>query len=130
VKVAGDYEKVIAARHQMKAKILDAQAEAISTNALSQATATNLINLAISDRVNREINAFAQAALFTNQIPAFEAAPSVYKQRAYLDAYARATADARKYILLTTNAQEVFVVDLQDKIRADLLNGLSVTPKK
>ncbi|HET7624928.1 MAG TPA: protease modulator HflK [Verrucomicrobiae bacterium] len=130
VKVAGDYEKVIAARHQMKAKILDAQADAISTNALARATATNLINLAVSERVNREINAFAKAALFTNQVPAFEAAPSVYKQRAYLDAYARATANARKYILLTTNAQEVFQVDLQDKIRADLLNGLSVTPKK
>jgi hypothetical protein len=72
--------------------------------------------------------AFAQAALFTNQIPAFESAPSVYAQRAYLEAFARATANARKYVLLTTNTQDVLTFDLQDKIRDDLLN-LNVTPK-
>ena len=42
---------------------------------------------------------------------------------------ARATADARKYILLTTNTADVIVFDLQDKIREDLLN-LNVTPAK
>jgi regulator of protease activity HflC (stomatin/prohibitin superfamily) len=130
VKVAPDYEKVIGATHQKQARILAAQAEDIRTNALAQAEATNLINQASAQRVTREIGAFAQAALFTNQIPAFNAAPSVYMQRAYLEAFGRATATARKYILLTTNTQDVFVMDLQDKIRADLLGDLSVTPKK
>jgi membrane protease subunit HflK len=128
VKVAPDYEKVVGARHKKQAAILTARAEAVGTNALAQAQATNLINVALSERVNREINASSQAALFTNQIPAFEAAPSVYMQRAYLQAFARATAKARKYVLLTTNTENVFVMDLQDKIRADLLD-LSVTPE-
>lgn len=127
VNVATDYEKVVSARHQKQAMILAAQADGIRTNALSAAQATNIINRASSDRVTREISAFAQAALFTNQIPAFLAAPSVYPQRAYLDAFVRATANSRKYVLLTTNTQDVFVMDLQDKIRDDLLN-LSVTP--
>ena len=70
--------------------------------------------------------AFARAALFTNQIPAFEAAPSVYRQRLYEQAFAEATKDARKYVLLVTNTSDVIAFDLQDKIRADLLN-LSVT---
>ena len=66
--------------------------------------------------VAREIGALAQAALFTNQIPAFAAAPSVYAQRAYLQTFARATANARKYVLLTTNTHDVLTFDLQDSI--------------
>ena len=68
-------------------------------------------------REQLEISAFARAALFTNQIPAFEAAPSVYKQRAYFQTFADATANSRKYILLVTNTQDVFIFDLEDKIR-------------
>ena len=62
------------------------------------------------------------AALFTNQIPAFEAAPSVYEQRAYFQTFADATENARKYILLVTNTQDVVIFDLEDKIREDLLD--------
>ena len=60
--------------------------------------------------------------MFTNQIPAFEAAPSVYRQRAYFQSFAAATANARKYILLVTNTDDVVIFDLEDKIREDLLN--------
>ncbi|MBU6411158.1 MAG: hypothetical protein KGR98_12295, partial [Verrucomicrobia bacterium] len=57
---------------------------------------------------------------------AFDAAPSVYRQRAYFRMFADATANARKYILLATNTRDVVVFDLEDKIREDLLN-LNVT---
>ena len=103
VKVAPDYEKVVAAIQTKQAKILAARADDIRTNALAGAQATNILNKASAERTAREIGALAQAALFTNQIPAFEAAPSVYPERAYLQTFARATANARKYLLLTTN---------------------------
>jgi regulator of protease activity HflC (stomatin/prohibitin superfamily) len=122
MKVAGDYEKVVSASHQRQAKILAAQADSIHTNSVSEALSTNMINQAIADRVTREISAQAQAALFTNQIPAFNAAPSVYMDQAYLQMFARATGGRRKYVILTTNTHNVFVIDLQDKIREDLLN--------
>ena len=61
----------------------------------------------------------------------FRAAPSVYAQRAYLETFARATANARKYVLLTTNTHDVLTFDLQDKIRADILSDIAVPqPKK
>jgi hypothetical protein len=101
----------------------------VKTNALAEAAATNILNQAVAERVTREIGALAQAALFTNQIPAFEAAPTVYGERAYLQMFGRATAAARKYIVLTTNTQDIVSFDLQDKIREDLLN-LSVPAKK
>ena len=124
--VAATYEKVVGAEQTRLAKILDAEAAAIRTNALAGAQAFTLTNVADADRIQKVSSAFARAALFTNQIPAFEAAPAVYRQRLYLKNFAAATKNARKYVLLVTNTQDVIWLDLEDKIRDDLLN-LSIT---
>jgi regulator of protease activity HflC (stomatin/prohibitin superfamily) len=121
-KVAGDYEKVVAAEQTREAAILNAQAQAIRTNALAGASAFATTNVAAATRQRLEVEAFARAALFTNQIPAFEAAPSVYRQRAYFQTFASATANARKYVLLVTNTQDIVIFDLEDKISEDMLN--------
>jgi regulator of protease activity HflC (stomatin/prohibitin superfamily) len=120
--VASDYEKVVGAEQSKLAKILAAKADAIKTNALADALAFTTTNVAEAGRVQLESAEFARAALFTNQIPAFEAAPSVYRQRVYFQMFPEATANARKYILLVTNTQDVVIFDLEDKIREDLLN--------
>lgn len=127
VKVAPDYEKVVSAAQTKQATILDARADAIHTNALAEAKAFSTTNEAMAVRQRLEVSSLAQAALFTNQIPAFESAPSVYRQRVYFQNFAQAAADAQKYVLLTTNTRDVIVFDLQNKIREDLLN-MSVTP--
>jgi regulator of protease activity HflC (stomatin/prohibitin superfamily) len=129
VKVAPEYEKVVAAIQTKQAKILAAQADDIRTNALAGAQAVSILNKASADRTAREIGALAQAALFTNQIPAFKTAPSVYAERAYLQTFARATANARKYVLLTTNTHDVLTFDLQESIAQSLLNLSVPTPK-
>ncbi len=128
VKVAGDYEKVVGAEQTKLSKILDAQADAIRTNALAGALAFTTTNVASAVRQRLEVSALARAALFTNQIPAFAAAPSVYRQRAYFQTFANATANARKYILLVTNTDDVVIFNLEDSIRQDLLN-LNVNEK-
>jgi len=120
--VASDYEKVIGAEQGKLARILAARADAIRTNALADALAFTTTNIADAMRLRLEVSRFAQAALFTNQIPAFEAAPSVYKQRLYFHTFVDATKNARKYVLLVTNTQDVLIFDLEDKIREDLLN--------
>lgn len=120
--VAADYEKVIGAQQSKLAAILTAQADAIETNALSLAQAFTTTNMAAANRLALETSWYARAAQFTNQIQAFEAAPSVFKQRAYYTMFADATRNSRKYVLLVTNTQDVLIFDLQDKIRADLMN--------
>jgi len=130
VSVAPEYEKVVSAIQQKEAKILAARADAIKTNALAGAQAVKIVNDAEADRQRREVTALAQAALFTNQIPAFQAAPSVYAQRAYLQTFVRAVASARKYLVLTTNTQDVMTFDLQDKLPADWWKDFSVPPPK
>jgi modulator of FtsH protease HflK len=129
VKVAPEYEKVISAIQTKQAKILVARTEDIRTNALAEAQATNLLNKANAECLAREVGALAQAALFTNQIPSFKAAPSVYVERAYLQTFVRSTANARKYVLLTTNTHDVIIFDLQESIANSLLNLSVPAPK-
>ena len=92
------------------------------------ASGVTVTNIAAATRQQLEVQAYARAALFTNQIPAFQAAPSVYQQRAYFQTFAAATANARKYVLLVTNTSDVVIFNLEDKIREDLLN-LNVNEK-
>ncbi|HUC85718.1 MAG TPA: protease modulator HflK [Candidatus Acidoferrales bacterium] len=120
--VAKAYENVVGAEETKQAKILDGEAAAIRTNLLAEALAFTATNLAEAKRIQIVSLAYARAALFTNQIPAYEAAPSVYRQRLYLESFAAATKDARKYVLLVTNTQDIIIYDLEDKIREDLLN--------
>ena len=124
--VAKTYENVVSAGQTRLKKILDAEADAIRTNTLSEAQAFAVTNIADANRIRVVTAAYARAALFTNQIPAYEAAPSVYRQRLYLQNIAAATKGARKYVLLVTNTQDVIIFDLEDKIRTDLEN-LTVT---
>lgn len=120
--VAADYEKVVSAAQVALATNLLAQADAIQTNQISLGMAAMATNMATANSLQLRTAAYARAALFTNQIPAFEAAPSVYKQRAYYSMFADATKNSRKYIMLITNSQNVLIFNLEDKIRADLLN--------
>jgi regulator of protease activity HflC (stomatin/prohibitin superfamily) len=129
VKVAPEYEKVVGAEQTRQAQILDAEADGVQTNTLAAATAAGVTNRASAAATAVRIGALAQAALFTNQIPAYQSAPSVYMERSYLQTFARATATARKYIVLTTNTQDVLQFDLQERIPNDFL-GLKVTPER
>jgi membrane protease subunit HflK len=130
VKVAKDYENVVAATQTKLAKILEARADDIRTNNLAGAQVATILNKASAERETTQARALAQAALFTNQIPAFQAAPSVYVERAYLRTFTRATANARKYIMLTTNTHDVLIFDLQDRIRPELLENQIVPTNK
>lgn len=133
VKVAPEYQKVVSAMHKKVASILAARAEGIRTNALADAQVFTLTNAAQATRLGIELTATARAAAFTNQIPAFQAAPSVYVQRAYLQAFAQATAKANKYVLLATNTSEVVQWDLQRRIGDEYMHqvaGAIAAPKK
>ncbi len=123
--VAGDYEKVVGAEQSKLAAILTAEADAIATNALSLAQAFTTTNLAEANRLQLETTWDSRAARFTNQITAFDAAPQVYKQRQYYLSFADATKNSRKYVLLVTNTQDVLIFNLEDQIRADLLNSVN-----
>jgi modulator of FtsH protease HflK len=129
-KVAADYEKVVSAIQTKQAAILTAQAYAISATNLAGALAFKTVSEAHSESQRLKVDALANAALFTNQIPAYLAAPSVYAQRAYLQTFTRSITNARSYILLATNTQDVIILDLEDKLRKDILDSATLPPPK
>jgi regulator of protease activity HflC (stomatin/prohibitin superfamily) len=132
VKVAPEYQKVVAAIHQKQAKILAAEADSIRVTTLASAQAVTVTNAAEAARINLQVIALARAAAFTNQLPAFNAAPDVYRQRAYLQTFASATARATKYLVLATNTSDVITFDLQRRLDEDYFNkiGGAVPPPK
>jgi regulator of protease activity HflC (stomatin/prohibitin superfamily) len=129
VAVGAAYEKVMVARQQREANIRRARAYATRTNALASADATRRKLEAAADSTRKIAAATATESLFTNQVAAYQASPDVYKQRAYLQTMARGGAGARKFILGNTNSQQVLQLNMEDKIRDDILNIPLPTPK-
>jgi membrane protease subunit HflK len=130
VKVAGDFAKLIGQTQLKEAARLTAQAAAIRTNAQASARMEVLLNEALADSARRKANALAQMSLFTNQIAALRAAPSVYPHRLYLETFVNATKGARKYLVLATNTTDIIQFDLQERIRTDLAESLTVEKDK
>lgn len=130
VTVAEAFEAVIGARQTREAKILAAQGDAAKINALATAEERKVLDAANSFAVRRVAEAGAIAGQFQHQIAAFDAAPTVYPQRIYLQTFAKAIGKSRKYIIATTNANEMIQLNLEDKIREDLLSDLVIQPKK
>jgi hypothetical protein len=93
------------------------------------AEATNLVSSAQQQSLTKVAVANAQSIQFSNQLTAFLASPSVYKRRAYLETLVQESAKARKYILTSTNTDDVFQLNLEDKLRDDLEN-LQIPPAR
>jgi membrane protease subunit HflK len=129
VGVAAAYEEVIGAIQEGQTNILEAQAYATNKVPLAIAEATNLIVRAESAGLTRVITAAAEAGEFLNQMKAYQASPSVYQQRTYLETLVRAVTPARKYVIGCTNTQEILWFNLEDKFNVDEL-GLSVPPPR
>jgi regulator of protease activity HflC (stomatin/prohibitin superfamily) len=126
VKVAPDYEKYVSVNQTTNAEIQNTEAEAISFRTVAEIKYAQIIAEANSDRQRMETNAVAQVELFTNQIPAYLASPSVYEQRALLDTFAQSVANTRTYIQLATNTHNVAILNLEDKVRPDLLDQIAL----
>jgi membrane protease subunit HflK len=122
VAVAERYQEVVGARQAIEAQVNSARAYVTQTNALAASLARRTVLGAEADAVRRKSIALARAASFTNQIPAYRAAPEVYQQRAYLQVLAREGARARKYVIATTNTDDVILFNLEERFQRDLLD--------
>jgi regulator of protease activity HflC (stomatin/prohibitin superfamily) len=128
LKVAEKFEAVIGAAETREEKILTANAHAISTTNAATGESYKRVTEAQADQHGIITNAAARALLFANQQLAYSAAPGfkgIYEQQAYLAALVENSADARKYIIATTNVPNIPIFNLEDKIRKDFLEGLT-----
>lgn len=130
VKVAPEFEKVVAILQQNEAqrqeakayairKVADAQIDAIRTGNENQAYSNRVVSAALAD-----------AARFASQRLAYQASPAVFMQRAYLKALAKGLTNADKYITTITNKEDLWQFNLEQKVRRDLLDNLTIPPVK
>ena len=120
--VAESYEKVNEARLQSETKRHGALQYKAGRVPQARGLAAELVANARSESTNKVTLAKAEAGRFSHQISAFKAAPSVYMTRSKLETFQQATRGARKYILSDTENRDIINLELQDKLRSDLLD--------
>jgi len=122
VKAAPDFERVVAAIQEKEATNLYAKAYAATNILTARGLAAQRTNEAESYRIGTTAAAQGTAGRFTNQLAAYKASPEVYVLRSKLDTLARAIATARTYVLSTTNTRGVAILNLEEKLRKDILD--------
>lgn len=129
-KVAPKFQEVVATLQENEAKIHEANGYAIKEVRLAKAAAAKAVNEAHSYSNRTVALAQAEAKQFANQRVAHAASPQVYSERAYLRAMERGLTNARKYVLATTNTQGVIQYNLEDKLRSDLIDKVTIPPAR
>ena len=120
--VAEKYEEVIVAQMNAESNHLAALQYSAGKVPQAEAAAAEILAKARIESTNKVAIAEAEAKRFANQIAAFQSAPSVYKTRMKLETFQEATVGSRKYILSDPANRDVINLELQDKLRTDLLN--------
>jgi regulator of protease activity HflC (stomatin/prohibitin superfamily) len=123
--VAGAYEAVVGALEDREKLIYQGQQEAIRTEKAAEAAAAELVQSAEGYAYSQKVDAQATAEQFLVQYEAFKKAPRVYAFRAYFDTIEEAL-PGHKVFIVPMSPHEVQVIDLQEKLRTELLENLDV----
>lgn len=126
VKAAPSYENVIAAAEQRKTKQLKAEKEAVKIRNESQGNAKRIVLDSEAYQFSVVQVAEAEAARFKTQLVGFEHAPSIYKERLFLDMLERRSKNLRKYIIATKGSHNIMILDLKEKLRPDMVQDLDL----
>jgi modulator of FtsH protease HflK len=97
-----------------------AEGYAARTVAMAQAEADKRVFLAEGYRARKVASAQGQAGRFANQLAAYNASPSVFTNRSFLQAWARGATNSRKYVIMATNTTDTIQFNLEDRVRTDL----------
>lgn len=130
MRVADAFETVIGATEEAKSSVLDAETYANKSIPTARADAAKIEAAAEGDRARRNAVSEAEAYAFSKQRYAELRGGAVYRTRAYLDALERSLGPIRKYIITAKKTREVTILNLEDKLRADLLDIVPTSSEK
>ncbi len=116
------FNKVVAAMEQKHSSVLKAQQYAIEKKPSAEAEATEIKTDAQIYREKEVLLAQAESRRFEKQLLGYRACPEVYVLRSFMELLERQTDNTRKYIMATDNAREVDILNLEQKVRPDLLD--------
>jgi regulator of protease activity HflC (stomatin/prohibitin superfamily) len=113
------YEDVIKSSQEKEGTIHDAASAVANITNSAIGKAARLTSEANSYRYRLETFAAAEANRFDVQLEAYRKAPEVYRYRKYFSALEEVLLKQRLFVVPTTE-QEVLMMDLQEKLRADI----------
>tara|TARA_Y100001934_G_scaffold38692_1_gene45252 strand:- start:3442 stop:5346 length:1905 start_codon:yes stop_codon:yes gene_type:complete len=122
VDVAQSWIDAQAAIQERETKILTAEAEAASIVPRAEASSRVLVLDAEAQKLASISKAIAESGQFSNKVSAYVASPEAYLRRTYLKTLVTAINPARKYIMATTNSQDVYWLNLEDNLQDEFLN--------
>jgi modulator of FtsH protease HflK len=129
-KVAAAFENVVGARQESEAKVREAEGYAIRAVEMARGEGERIVYEADGSRLQKVAVARGQAERFKHQVLAYEASPQVYEARAKLQALIQNSTNVRFIVKTTTNAQDLFQIDLEEKISPDLTDQVTIPTKK
>jgi regulator of protease activity HflC (stomatin/prohibitin superfamily) len=123
--VARAFELVVTALEDRESLIHAGEQESTRILRGAEARVVERESRARAQRYTRKTVSAAQAEEFRQQLDAFERAPDVYVYRTYFDTLEEALKDQRVFVV-PVSQDEVQIIDLEEKIRAEILSGLDV----
>ena len=122
VEVGAKFNDVVAAMEDKHRLILEAETNAIQRIPGAQAEAVETTTDAAVYSNRRKTLSEAEVVRFLEQLKGFRASPSMFALRNYLDLFDEAAGDLRKYVVAPFDGREVYIFNLEEKIRPDLLD--------
>ncbi len=120
--VGAAFNEVVGASEEMQQRVLESEAYAARRKPDAEGQQVAQISAAEAYRRERGQVAQAESERFLKQLIAYRACPSMFVLNSYLEVLENEGAATRKYVVATTRGSEVFILDLQDKLRPDLLD--------
>ncbi len=121
VRVGKAYDGVVGALEEKQEAVLRAEKNAVTLKLAAEAEALALVSQARGYSRERTTVAAAESERFGKQVLAYRASPELFMLYSYLDVMETGTRDTRKYVV-ATEGREVIQVDLQKKLRPDLMD--------
>ncbi|NOY74626.1 MAG: hypothetical protein GXP32_02405 [Kiritimatiellaeota bacterium] len=116
------FQDVVAARERKESMILDAKKYRAATLPAAEAEATSLVADAEAYRDSRIKVSKAESERFLKRLTGYNAMPEMYLLNEKMRFLIKDCAALRKYIVPNSTKSDVFVINLEEKRRLDLLD--------
>lgn len=122
VKVGKSFNEVVASIQEKQQSILEAEKYAVEKKPGAKAEYIKTVSKARQYSEQRTNVAKAQSKRYLSQLTAYRAAPQFFVLNNWLDFLETEASETRKYIVTADGHSEVITLNLEEKIRPDLLN--------
>lgn len=121
--VAPSYEEVVGALEERETKILAAKKYEMKALFEAESRSYEIVMNAKAESESVENIAKAEHDRFLKQLDAYRAMPGMFRLRSYLDFFENDCKDVRKIVIGATIPHNVFILNLEEKARLDLLES-------